>query len=82
MRRSGWLGHPLLIYDDGERLRALTGTHRLAAAQVVGIEPWTVVVERPWLWRLVCSLTPLQRYEAAAPWAHPLVTEILKAELP
>jgi hypothetical protein len=37
MRKFGWLGRPLLVVRDGNRLQALTGSHRLASARAVGL---------------------------------------------
>lgn len=37
MRKSGWLGRPLLVVRDGDRLQAITGSHRLASARLVGL---------------------------------------------
>ncbi len=40
MRASGWMGNPILVDDeDSNEPKALTGTHRLAAAELAGIEP-------------------------------------------
>lgn len=38
MATAGWLGRPVLVYDDGNGLHALTGTHRIAAARLADIE--------------------------------------------
>lgn len=38
MSEGGWLGRPVLAYEDpGYGLRALTGSHRIAAANEAGI---------------------------------------------
>lgn len=40
MRANGWMGNPILVDDeDSNEPRALTGTHRIAAAKLAGIEP-------------------------------------------
>jgi hypothetical protein len=38
MKKNGWQGRPILAFDVGNGLEALTGTHRLAAAKQAGIE--------------------------------------------
>jgi len=45
MRGDGWQGRPLLVYVDhtGE-YQALTGSHRLAAAKLAGLDEVPVVV--------------------------------------
>lgn len=37
MAKSGWRGRPVLVWDDGGKMRALTGSHRIVAAQKAGI---------------------------------------------
>jgi ParB-like nuclease family protein len=46
MQADGWAGRPILALrlDNGEVL-ALTGSHRLAAAEQVGIEPTTQIID-------------------------------------
>ena len=44
MAANGWTGRPVLVVD-GEVMQAITGTHRLAAAAVAGIEPQIMVLE-------------------------------------
>lgn len=40
MRANGWIGRPILVDDeDSNEPKALTGTHRLAAAELAGVEP-------------------------------------------
>lgn len=40
MRANGWIGRPILVEDeDANETQAFTGTHRLAAAELAGIEP-------------------------------------------
>lgn len=40
MRANGWVGRPILVEDeDANETQAFTGTHRLAAAELAGIEP-------------------------------------------
>lgn len=40
MRANGWMGRPILVDDeDANEMRAFTGTHRLAAAKLAGVEP-------------------------------------------
>lgn len=43
MRKEGWIGRPLLIADEGDRLQAYTGSHRLAAAVKAGLAEIPVV---------------------------------------
>jgi ParB-like chromosome segregation protein Spo0J len=44
MRLQGWDGRPLLVCADGNsRFGAWTGTHRLRAAEIVGIEKIPVI---------------------------------------
>jgi hypothetical protein len=38
MQKNGWQGRPILAYDIGDGLEALTGSHRIAAAKKAGIE--------------------------------------------
>ena len=38
MVSQGWQGRPLLVVVYGDGWRALTGTHRLAAAKAIGME--------------------------------------------
>jgi len=38
MKKNGWQGRPILAFDVGNGLEALTGTHRLAAAKQAGIK--------------------------------------------
>jgi hypothetical protein len=38
MQKNGWQGRPILAYDIGDGLKALTGSHRIAAAKKAGIE--------------------------------------------
>lgn len=39
MREHGWVGHPILIDDDeSNEPKAITGTHRIAAAELAGID--------------------------------------------
>lgn len=45
MRVDGWLGRPLLLTVWGDGLRALTGTHRLAAAEAADIDVPVVIVD-------------------------------------
>ena len=45
MTANGWRGLPVLVIDTGEVVHALTGTHRLAAAEVAGITPETYAIE-------------------------------------
>ena len=37
MRRRGWTGRPLLVYRTASGYQAWSGSHRLAAARVVGL---------------------------------------------
>lgn len=46
MRTHGWVGRPILICDgDSEAPQAFTGSHRLAAARLAGIDPDTYSLE-------------------------------------
>ena len=38
MRQRGWVGRPILAIDCGDYLKAITGSHRIAAAELAGIE--------------------------------------------
>ena len=38
MRDVGWQGRRLLVIDTGDGYLALTGTHRIAAAAVAGVD--------------------------------------------
>ena len=38
MAKNGWQGPPILAYYDGDMLQAVTGSHRIAAAETSGIE--------------------------------------------
>lgn len=45
MWRSGWLGRPLLVMPEEDGLhQALTGSHRYAAAKVVGLSTIPAIV--------------------------------------
>lgn len=44
MAEHGWQGLPLLAIDDGEQYQAWTGTHRLAAAKIAGLEEIPIVM--------------------------------------
>lgn len=48
MYRRGWVGRPLLVAVYGDGYQAWTGSHRIAAARVAGIErvPVKVISER------------------------------------
>ena len=46
MTASGWVGRPVLALDCGDYVQAFTGSHRIAAAQIAGIEPEVVVIEQ------------------------------------
>lgn len=43
MEAEGWVGRPILIYDIGRGPEALTGSHRIRAAQKAGIDEIPVV---------------------------------------
>lgn len=39
MRANGWVGNPILVDDeDSNEPQAFTGSHRIAAAEIAGIE--------------------------------------------
>ena len=38
MQKNGWRGDPLLVFDNGNGVYALNGSHRIAAARQVGID--------------------------------------------
>lgn len=42
LRANGWTGAPIVVWGESD---ALTGTHRLAACEVAGIEPETITLE-------------------------------------
>jgi ParB-like chromosome segregation protein Spo0J len=53
MGESGWVGRPLVVVASGAgKLRALTGSHRLAAAELAGLA-WVpvVAIDLPDGWR-------------------------------
>ena len=45
MQKNGWQGRPLLVWRNGKIQQALTGSHRLAAAQHVGVDVPVVYVD-------------------------------------
>lgn len=47
MTARGWQGRPILACDEGV-IKAWTGSHRIAAAAVVGIEVPVVVISPSW----------------------------------
>jgi len=38
MNSNGWIGRPILALNCGDYLQALTGSHRIAAAERAGVE--------------------------------------------
>ena len=46
MRRDGWQGRPILAFcgGEGDSIRALTGSHRIAAARAAGLDAIPVLV--------------------------------------
>jgi hypothetical protein len=38
MKENGWQGRPIVGFDIGDEFRAITGSHRLTAADAAGIE--------------------------------------------
>lgn len=47
MRHEGWVGRPVLaLSDPSQGLRALTGSHRIAAARVAGVAVPALVIEQ------------------------------------
>jgi uncharacterized ParB-like nuclease family protein len=50
MGRDGWIGRPILVFEDPDStngyIHALTGTHRLNAAQALGFEVPVISIER------------------------------------
>ena len=44
MARDGWTGRPVLVWKNGKKNQALTGSHRIAAARKVGIDVPVVFV--------------------------------------
>lgn len=46
MRRDGWQGRPILAFcsGEGDAVRALTGSHRIAAARAAGLDTIPVLV--------------------------------------
>jgi ParB-like nuclease family protein len=71
MWRSGWLGRPLLVVPEGDGIyQALTGSHRLGAAKVVGLSSIPA---------LVLPETAVRKVRASRffPMAPPLLTEEL-----
>lgn len=52
MRSHGWVGDPLVVVNSGHgKMRALTGSHRLAAAEEVGIKVPVVTLDLPEGWK-------------------------------
>jgi hypothetical protein len=45
MKKNGWAGRPLLVYDAGNEYQALTGSHRLAASELAEIEPEVEIID-------------------------------------
>lgn len=43
LERDGWVGAPVVVYDSGV-LTAVTGTHRLAACEIAGIQAPTITL--------------------------------------
>jgi ParB-like chromosome segregation protein Spo0J len=43
--RNGWIGRPLLARPLGDGLKALTGSHRLASALILGLEVPVLLIE-------------------------------------
>jgi hypothetical protein len=46
MEQNGWQGHPVLVVDCGEYFQAITGSHRIAAAELAGVEVEFEVIEQ------------------------------------
>lgn len=44
MREAGWTGRPLIVVEIAEWYQAITGSHRLAAAEAAGIEEIPCVI--------------------------------------
>ena len=44
MSKEGWKGRPILAYDVGRGIEALTGSHRIAAARKAGLDEIPVVM--------------------------------------
>jgi hypothetical protein len=38
MQERGWAGRPILVYDDGNGIHAVTGSHRIAAAKQAWVD--------------------------------------------
>lgn len=47
MRQDGWIGRKIVALHCGDHLQAITGTHRLAAAEAAGVQPEVLIVEQP-----------------------------------
>ncbi len=47
MREHGWSGRPILAIDCGDYLRAITGSHRIRAAELAGIEVEICEMKQP-----------------------------------
>ncbi len=45
MKKSGWIGRPLLLAEGCNGLQALTGSHRLAAAKSLGMDALTYILD-------------------------------------
>lgn len=47
MRKRGWVGRPILAIDCGDYLRAITGSHRIRAAELAGIDVQICEISQP-----------------------------------
>ncbi|MDD4181321.1 MAG: ParB N-terminal domain-containing protein [Victivallaceae bacterium] len=47
MRQRGWVGRPILAIDCGDYLQAITGSHRIAAAELARIEVEVCEMSQP-----------------------------------
>lgn len=45
MEIDGWQGQPILVVDMGDYYQAITGSHRIAAAEIAGIEPAMQIID-------------------------------------
>jgi len=53
MQENGWVGRPLVVAYDENRLQAWTGSHRLAAAEITGTPVPCIMIDYNELWSLV-----------------------------
>ena len=54
MIKNGWVGRPVVAIDRGDYLQAITGSHRIAVADEIGLDiPCEIISES--LFELICQ---------------------------